>query len=114
MDDSKPQAPDELKRAVATLRTAGSAVDQANTAAMAAAKRVADLQAQTAQAEQDATAANAAVVAAKKGLDDARSALSAHLKPGVPWSEDGSTVFMLGSDGKFRESALNWLHGRPA
>lgn|GEM_PF-6486874 len=105
---------DELKQAVASLRQAEQGAEAAGSASKAADQKVNDLKTQLAQAERDAASAKGSQESALKAVDDAKVLVSSKLKPGTPWTEDGKTVFMLGGDGKFRETNLGWVNGRPA
>ncbi len=99
----------DLRSAVALLRAVETEDSHAADAVKAAQQKAADLRVQLDQADKETAAAKDAKTAATKKVADARLALAAKLKPGVAYTESGTTVLILDNDRKLHEIRLNRL-----
>jgi hypothetical protein len=99
----------DLKSAVALLRAVETEDSQAADAVKSAQQKAADLRLQLDQADKDTAAAKDSKTATAKKVADARLAVAAKMRPGVAYTEAGSTVLILDNERKLHEIRLNRL-----
>ncbi|WP_422929175.1 hypothetical protein [Singulisphaera sp. PoT] len=103
---------DEIKQALSALRDAEKADADAIGAKKASESRIASIKNQYEAEKKTYVDADAATKATASKVKSAQDAVAKLLEPGVPWTEAGSTIFMVDPDGALRELALNYLDGR--
>ncbi|WP_422928537.1 hypothetical protein [Singulisphaera sp. PoT] len=109
-----PASNDEIKAAMSALRDAEKADADATAAKKASETRIAAIKGQYEIEKKAYVDADSATKATAAKVTDAQNAVAKLLDPGVPWTEAGSTIFMVDPEGTLKELTLNYLEARTA